>query len=415
MSPVIAASNWADTDSFIGQNYARRPYFQAALAGETGRFVGIGLTSGELGYYLARPVTKDGVLLGVIAVKLSLEALQDALAAGGRERRRSRPGATGSEMLVADAHGVIFASSEPAWRFRSLAPLAADTRVELARSRAYADRRLDPLDAEPLQRLGPGARLLAFPEGGRYLAVTETLPEIGWRIAVLTPLADFGHTVRLHALLGLLLGLLAVAAGLLLLLRELYQRRVVEAAIRDPLTGLYSRMYMNETLPRLVARHNQDPAAAFGVVILDVDLFKQVNDRHGHFAGDRVLAELGALIRAQCGETDIAVRLGGEELALFHPHSRPGETLRLAERLRIVAQRHAVHWEGHDIAVTLSGGVAEHRRGETLVALLQRADQALYQAKRTGRNRIIDADPPTQGGLPPGLCAQLAQTQGAAQ
>ena len=256
-------------------------------------------------------------------------------------------------------------------------------------------------------QLGPQARLLRLPARGSMVAVTRTLHDVGWRLSVLVPLADFGHTLWFYALLGLLIGMLAVTLGLLMVLRELYQRRVLEAAIRDPLTGLYTRMYMNETMPRLVARHNRDPDGAFGVIILDVDLFKQVNDRHGHLAGDRVLAELGALIRAQCEDTDIAVRLGGEELAVFHVREAPGETLRLAERLRIVVQRRAVRWENSEIPVTVSGGVAEHRVGETLVQLLQRADQALYQAKRAGRNRIIDADPPTSGGLPPGLCSQI--------
>jgi diguanylate cyclase (GGDEF)-like protein len=285
--------------------------------------------------------------------------------------------------------------------------LPADTRAQLARTGAYGTEVLPPLHAETVATLGPHARLLALPARGRFVAVAETLPDTDWRVMVLAPVADFVHMVGLHALLGLLIGMLAVALVLLLVFRELYQRRVLDAAIRDPLTGLYTRMYMNETLPRLVARHNTDPDAAFGVAILDVDFFKQVNDHHGHFAGDRVLADLGGLIRAQCADTDIAVRLGGEELALFHPHSAPGETLRLAERLRILVQRHAARWERSDIAVTISGGVAEHRVGETLVQLLQRADQALYQAKRNGRNRIIDADPPTDGGMPPGLCSQL--------
>jgi diguanylate cyclase (GGDEF)-like protein len=286
-----------------------------------------------------------------------------------------------------------------------------DARAALERSRAYAGEALAPLPAEEITRLAPDARLLSLPGRGRVVAAGATLPKLGWRLMVLVPLAGFAQTVGLFALLGLLLGLLAMVAALLVALRSVYQRRVLEAAIRDPLTGLYSRMYMNETVPRLVARHDRDAAAAFGVVILDVDFFKQVNDRWGHLAGDRVLAELGALIRAQCGDTDIAVRLGGEELAVFHVQEAPGAALRLAERLRIVIQRRPLHWEGSEIPVTVSGGVAEHRAGETLVHLLQRADRALYQAKRTGRNRIIDAAPPTEGGLPPRLCAQFGEAE----
>jgi diguanylate cyclase (GGDEF)-like protein len=411
---VIAASNWRDRRSFVGENYALRPYFRAALAGGTGRFVGVGLTSGELGYYLARPVTLGERVAGVIAVKLRLDELERWLAGDEDSLHRGGRTARGGEVLIADAAGVIFVTTESQWRFRTLAPLAPAARAALAQSRAYAGEALAPLAVRQIARLGAHARLLALPGHGRAVAATEYLPDVGWRLTVLSPLAGFVQTLWLHVLLGLLLGMLVVALVLLLVLRELYQRRVLEAAIRDPLTGLYTRMYMNETVPRLVSRHNRDADAAFGVTILDVDFFKQVNDHHGHFAGDRVLAELGALIRAQCEDTDIAVRLGGEELAIFRPHAAPGEALRLAERLRILVQRHAVRWEGRDVAITISGGVAEHRAGESLVQLLQRADRALYQAKRTGRNRIIDADPPTDGGLPPGLCARIDESSGAA-
>jgi diguanylate cyclase (GGDEF)-like protein len=408
---VLAASNWATSSSFVGQNYSRRPYFQEALAGGTGRFVGIGLTSGKLGYYLARAVSENGRIAGVIAVKLDLVELQRWLDESARERRRSRLDSAVAAMVVADAAGVIFVSTEPDWQFRTLQPLDGDARARIERSAAYAGLTLEPLPTTLHERLGPGAQLLSLPERGRFIALDEALPAVGWQLRVMVPLAAFVGTVHVFALLGLLLGLLVMALLLLLLLREIYQRRVLAAAIRDPLTGLYSRLYMNETAPRLIARHARDQAASFGVVILDVDHFKRVNDRFGHFAGDRVLAELSALIRTQCDDMDLPVRLGGEEFAVFHVQASAGATLRLAERLRILIAQRPVRWEDQDIPVSISGGVAEHRVGEGLVDLLQRADRALYQAKHAGRNRVIDAEPPTEGGLPPGLCAHLETTE----
>jgi diguanylate cyclase (GGDEF)-like protein len=410
---VVAASNWDETRGFVGENYAVRPYFQTALDGATGRFVGIGLTSGKLGYYLARPVRDDERLVGVIAVKLDFSELQGWLDETLRSRRMVRRGRVtgpdGSAVLLADGAGVVFVSTNPAWLYRTLTPLSTDARARIQATRAYADEPLPALSLRDVSRLREHVRLLSVPTQGRFVSVADRLPEVGWELRAMTPVGTYIGAVWLYPLLGLLIALLAVTAARLLALREVYQRKVMEAAIRDPLTGLYSRLYMNETLPRLIARHNRDEAAALGVTILDVDLFKQVNDRYGHFAGDRVLSELGALIRAHCDDADIAVRLGGEEFALFHPQRTPGETLRLAERLRLLVQQQAVTWEADEIPVTISGGVAEHRPGESLVQMLQRADRALYQAKATGRNRIIDADPPTNGGLPPGVSALIRQ------
>jgi diguanylate cyclase (GGDEF)-like protein len=405
---VVAASNWDSPGSFVGENYAQRPYFRDALAGGTGRFVGIGLSTGKLGYYLARPIRVGPRNIGVIAAKVSLTELERQLA----ELARALPGhgALGirATVLLADADGVVFISTDPRWRYRTLAPLPVATRAALAVSGAYAD---EPLTLLPsVHRAAPRLSLLQSDE---MVSRDQTLPTAHWRLRVLVPVVDSAETIWAHALLGALLGLLAAALVLLVLLREIYQRRVLAAAIRDPLTGLYSRMYMNESLPRLIARHDRDPAAAFGVAILDLDHFKRINDRFGHLAGDRLLAELGDLVRGQCEATDLAVRLGGEELAIFHVQPVPGATLRLAERLRLLVQHHGVRWEDREIVVTLSGGVAEHRPGETLVQVLRRADRALYRAKRAGRNRIIDADPPTDGSLPPGLSAQIAEPSGA--
>jgi diguanylate cyclase (GGDEF)-like protein len=408
---VVAASNWDQPKGFVGQNYAFRPYFRAALAGETGRFVGIGVSSGTLGYYLTRPVREQQRIIGVIAVKVDFEELggwlEESAGQSGATLGSARPRPARAVVLLADSAGVIFISSNPAWRYRTLAALSDRAQAEIDRTRAYAGEALAPLPVRQLSRLCGRAQLLSMGDEGEFVSVDERLPAVQWRLVAMVPLRAFVGSVWVYALMGLLIGLLAVAGVLLLAMREVYQRKVVEAAIRDPLTGLFSRMYMNETLPRMVSSDVGNSGAALGVVILDVDHFKQVNDRFGHFAGDRVLAELGALIRGQCDEADIAVRLGGEEFALFKRNARRGEPLRFAERLRLLVEKHAICWEGLDIPVTISGGVAEHHPGETLVQLLQRADQALYRAKRAGRNRIINADPITDNSLPPGLAAQL--------
>jgi diguanylate cyclase (GGDEF)-like protein len=310
-------------------------------------------------------------------------------------------------LLVADGAGIVFLSSHPHWRFRALEPLPAATHQALQRSRAYGDRPLLTPLSEDIKGLESGAGVVRLRGQGRFVALSERLPGPGWRLLVLTPTAAFSRTFWLFTLLGLLLALSLGGLVLLWVFRELYQRGVLRAAIRDPLTGLYTRLYMNETVPRLIARQNRFRRLTLGLIIFDIDHFKQINDRFGHIAGDRVLADIGALLRAQCDDGDIAVRLGGEELAVFLLRDTPGGASRLAERVRLLVQASAVPWKQTQIAVTVSGGVAEHRSGETMVQLLQRADRALYQAKRCGRNRVILCDSVTELDLPPGLASQL--------
>ncbi|MEX0914322.1 MAG: GGDEF domain-containing protein, partial [Wenzhouxiangellaceae bacterium] len=125
------------------------------------------------------------------------------------------------------------------------------------------------------------------------------------------------------------------------------------------------------------------------LVAADVDLFKQINDRYGHQAGDQVLRRLSALLLEQFPAPSIVGRIGGEEFAIFLPdHNRLQAYRRISEfRDRI----RPIEFEGHSIEVTLSFGLTESRKETRLERLRARADHALYRAKRAGRNQVIDA------------------------
>ncbi len=172
-------------------------------------------------------------------------------------------------------------------------------------------------------------------------------------------------------------------------LRETLRNR----SIRDALTGLFNRRYLDETLAREIHRATRE-ASVLSVLVMDVDFFKKFNDSFGHQAGDRVLAMLGSLLRKKTRESDIASRLGGEELAVVMPGAGIDDAKRRAEIIREEVARMEVIHEGKDIGpVTLSIGVAafpEH--GAAADELLRLADTALYRAKREGRNRVIVAD-----------------------
>jgi len=168
------------------------------------------------------------------------------------------------------------------------------------------------------------------------------------------------------------------------------QRRAMEALSRtDALTGLANRRWLDETLPRLVARAEHD-RAPLSVVALDVDHFKKVNDTWGHATGDRVLVALAEVVRAVVRPTDFAARVGGEELLVVLP-ATPLEGARVvAERIRRAVRGVSVTDDrGAPTKIfTLSAGVATFSQGETAEMLVSRADARLYDAKHNGRDRV---------------------------
>ncbi len=163
-------------------------------------------------------------------------------------------------------------------------------------------------------------------------------------------------------------------------------------SIRDPLTGLFNRRYMEETLDREMSRasRHQHP---LGVIMLDVDHFKSFNDTFGHHGGDTLLAELGKFLRTHIRGADIACRYGGEEFALILPEASLGIAYQRAEQIRQEVKNLRVQHRGQPLgAISLSLGVAmfpEH--GATGEAILRMADAALYRAKREGRDRSVVA------------------------
>jgi len=166
-----------------------------------------------------------------------------------------------------------------------------------------------------------------------------------------------------------------------------------EQAIRDPLTGLFNRRYLEEALERELRRaeHGNLPLS---LLMLDLDHFKDFNDMHGHAAGDAVLKKLGMLLHQHTRREDVACRLGGEEFVLILPGAPSDVAARRSEEIRQAIRHATVESEGRRLeSASISVGVAcfpEHgTTGETLLAA---ADQALYRAKREGRDRVIIYD-----------------------
>jgi len=168
-------------------------------------------------------------------------------------------------------------------------------------------------------------------------------------------------------------------------------RRLAEQAIRDPLTGLYNRRFMEESIARELVRaaRNGYPVS---LVMCDIDHFKSVNDDYGHQAGDRVLKALGRLLKRRCRSSDIPCRYGGEEFLLVFP-DMPGDiAMEWAEHTREAVETMAVRHQGKTVRVTASFGVAVYpTHGTTPQQVMSAADDAQYAAKAAGRNQVKGA------------------------
>ena len=166
------------------------------------------------------------------------------------------------------------------------------------------------------------------------------------------------------------------------------QTLLKEQAIHDPLTGLYNRRFLDETLPRELARAKRE-GYALSLVMIDLDLFKQVNDRYGHAAGDEVLRALSEILTRTARESDIICRYGGEEFLIALPGMSVDLARQKVEEWRLELSATPVVYAGNSIRLTLSAGVAGlPENGEDVATLLVRADEALYRSKKEGRNRV---------------------------
>jgi diguanylate cyclase (GGDEF)-like protein len=167
------------------------------------------------------------------------------------------------------------------------------------------------------------------------------------------------------------------------------QVELEEQAIRDPLTGLFNRRYLKDTLEREISRATRE-GLPIGIMIMDIDEFKNVNDLYGHNAGDKMLQAMGELLKVNIRAGDIVCRYGGEEFVIVMPGASLGVAYERAELLRKKFEQMLVPYEGEQLHATISLGVAAFPiHGTDGEDALIRADRALYQAKQAGRNCVI--------------------------
>ncbi|OHE01781.1 MAG: hypothetical protein A3K14_02000 [Sulfurimonas sp. RIFCSPLOWO2_12_FULL_36_74] len=164
---------------------------------------------------------------------------------------------------------------------------------------------------------------------------------------------------------------------------KLYQKELEYTTITDPLTKIRNRYYYNEQIKKESANSNRY-FYPLSLVIFDIDYFKKINDEFGHDVGDSVLVEYTKLISSHLRNGDIFCRIGGEEFTLILPHTEKSGAYKIAGKLRVLIEKHK-----KIVPITMSFGVVEYIKGEGLEVTFKRADQALYEAKNGGRNRVV--------------------------
>ena len=173
-----------------------------------------------------------------------------------------------------------------------------------------------------------------------------------------------------------------------------YQVKLAEGALVDPLTGLHNRRHFEERLGSELAA-SQRHGRAVSLLLCDVDHFKAINDEYGHLAGDETLKMVAFVLRGAVRKEDVLARYGGEEFVVIARETATDGAQSLAERIRRAVEKSRCAWQGHDLGVTVSIGVAvsvglgEFVPGRTERELIESADRALYLAKQAGRNRVV--------------------------
>jgi diguanylate cyclase (GGDEF)-like protein len=244
------------------------------------------------------------------------------------------------------------------------------------------------------------------------IAARTADPEVPWREvlwdreSILLDVVELclGVLVAVAASHTLTLLLLALPP-VMLLQRSLLHAQLQAAARTDPKTGLLNAAAWQREADTEIVRARRT-GEALAIIIIDIDHFKRVNDRHGHLVGDQVLAGVASTLRSQLREYDVVGRFGGEEFVALLPGADLHEARQVAERLRNRISHMAVAADDAMITVTVSAGVAiMNLHGDDLIELLAAADLALYRAKELGRDRIcvpmVQPPPPQLPGAPP--------------
>ncbi|MBI5418719.1 MAG: sensor histidine kinase [Deltaproteobacteria bacterium] len=326
---ALASSNWDSVHSFVGHNYAFRPYFENARKGRGGRFYGIGVTSGEPGYFLSHPVHHGGKRIGVAVAKVGLEKLEQTW-----EQSAER-------VMVVDAKGVIFLSSVNPWKFKTLGPLSPEVLGDIARTKQYGSATLEPIPLSVQTAIGPAARVVSLRsegsknERGRaseedFLLQSRVLDRHGWQVIILSPMRPVRAMVRNTVF----------AAGFVFCFLQLlfFYFRQRRRRIRENIAAKEALQRAHDDLERRITERTADLTAA------NLLLQQEVADRK---RAERVLREAQDEL-LQAGKM---TALGKMSAGITHELNQPLAALRtLCDNAGVLIQRDRIPEAANNLA-----------------------------------------------------------------
>ena len=398
----LASGGFPPAATATGVNYLDRQYFSMAKREGVGQQFAVGRTTRTPGIFYSAAVTAGSRFLGVIAVKIDLSRLSRLV--------------SDSNAFITDENGVVIVAGDRDFHMKAVpgAPVALlsdGEQLSRYQRREFATLAIEPLDAY-------GFRLVRLE--GRSMPMLESLAYSQADMLKIWVFRDLSELLRIRregrwlwlALLLAGVSLLVSAGAVLRYLRRGREHQAEIARVNeelvalndelrlqarfDSLTGCRNRRYFLEEVDSELKRSARF-AFPCSLAVLDIDHFKEVNDRHGHAVGDVLLKHFAQTVSACLRVSDSQGRLGGEEFALLLPQTTLEGAVELAERVRAAVESSSVRCGRVEVRFTVSIGVEQWRGGDDSVeSLIVRADHAMYAAKHGGRNRVnVQIDSPS--------------------
>lgn len=310
-----------------------------------------------------RVMDSAGNFLGITGVGLGLESVANLVQTYQKQFRRN--------VYFVDNTGLIQVHSDP--------KIAGKVRIH------------------EITGLGTIANEVLSDERGSYsykskddkiLLTTRYIPELKWRLFIELPESQALADIKRGFIRNLIIGPLVIIITILLIAYtiNIFQGRLEDMAITDKLTGLNNRQHFDLSLSQALKRFQRDERP-FSLLMLDIDLFKSINDKLGHLAGDHAIQKVAKVIQGSTRESDLLCRWGGEEFMILASECNAQEALRLADTIRDNIRAARFFDTVPDWPVTASIGISEARADDDEDTLIARVDKAMYAAKDNGRNR----------------------------